>query len=312
MANICPKSDNGGLTYNISADDIQSIFKTYPEVKVKYLQNVPHKMSDNDFWTKFTQSFYLRRDQISASAGDIFADCSIKDDQELREKAFKALEDPLVGFDIQKELAKEDGYGLTDFLGNKSTLANQNLIKRYNYYSMRVLTSMEENMQGGKKEAAKTKEPVPKKKIRLNEEIEDLKDDDANKKQVALNLTHIDRYFYAPKIHETKINKIDDILKNLDIKDSCKETLNMLNDWNLNVKKISNASLAIGILVELSPGSKLMQSNGIRNLKDEIPKVNQDEMKTIYLCCFEMLKNFHRAFPPKNTEQELRVNSKLY
>jgi transcription initiation factor TFIIH subunit 1 len=307
MANICPKSDGGGLVYNISYDDIQSIFKTYPEVKVKYLQNVPQRMSETDFWTKFFQSYYFRRDQISASAGDIFAECSIKDDQELRKKAFKALEDPLVSFDVNKELTKEDGYGLTDFIGNKSTLANQNLIKRYNYYSMRVLSSMEENAQGGKKETAKANETVPKKKIRLNEEIEDLKEDEANKKQVALNLTHIDRYFYAPKVHENKINKIENILKNQDIKVLCEKTLDMLNNWNLNVSKISNTSLAIGILVELSPGSKLMQSNGIRNLKDEIPKVNQDEIKTIYLCCCEMLKNFHRAFPTKNTEQELRV-----
>lgn len=38
------------------------------------------------------------------------------------------------------------GFGLTDFMSNKPTnISNQNLIKRYNYYSMRVLNSMEEN-----------------------------------------------------------------------------------------------------------------------------------------------------------------------
>jgi hypothetical protein len=39
------------------------------------------------------------------------------------------------------------GFGLTDFLSNKSgNISNRNLIKRYNYYSMRVLNSMEETI----------------------------------------------------------------------------------------------------------------------------------------------------------------------
>jgi len=33
------------------------------------------------------------------------------------------------------------------------------------------------------------------------------------------------------------------------------------------VIKITNSSMAIAILVELSPGSQLMQTNGIQNLK---------------------------------------------
>ena len=33
----------------------------------------------------------------------------------------------------------------------------------------------------------------------------------------------------------------------------------------------------------MSPGSQLMQSNGVRNIKDEIPKLNQDELKNLYL-----------------------------
>ena len=80
MSHICPKSDgSNGLVYNISYDDIQSIFKTYPIVKLKYIQNVPNKMSEKDFWTKFFQSYYFLKDQIN-STNDLFADCSIRDD----------------------------------------------------------------------------------------------------------------------------------------------------------------------------------------------------------------------------------------
>ena len=75
----------------------------------------------------------------------------------------------------------------------------------------------------------------------------------------------------------------------------------------LRFPQISNPTLAVNILVELSPGSELMQSNNVQNLKDVIPKPNQEELKTIYISSCEMLKKFHAMFPPKNTEQELKV-----
>lgn len=44
---LSPKSDGtNGLVYNITTDDIESIFKTYPEVKNKFVQNVPIKLTE--------------------------------------------------------------------------------------------------------------------------------------------------------------------------------------------------------------------------------------------------------------------------
>ena len=104
-----PKSDGtNGLVFNITLDDIQSIFKTYPAVKIKYAQNVPHKMSEKDFWTKFFQSYYFRRDQINTNASDLFADCAAKDEEEFRKKAEKNLADPVAIVDSQKDLLPED------------------------------------------------------------------------------------------------------------------------------------------------------------------------------------------------------------
>ena len=71
MSHISPKSDGAnGLVYHISFDDIQSIFKCYPAVKSKYTANVPHKMSEKEFWAKFFQSYYFRRDQINTTTTD--------------------------------------------------------------------------------------------------------------------------------------------------------------------------------------------------------------------------------------------------
>jgi hypothetical protein len=80
MANICPKSDGSNMICDLSAENISSIFKIYPSVKQKFAQNVPHKMKDEEFWTKFFQSYYYRRDQIHSLSNDIFSDCALKDD----------------------------------------------------------------------------------------------------------------------------------------------------------------------------------------------------------------------------------------
>ncbi len=44
-------------------------------------------------------------------------------------------------------------------------------------------------------------------------------------------------------------------------------------------------------------------------IKDEIPKVNQEEIRAQYTTATEMLKSFHTMFPPKNAEQELKFTS---
>lgn len=109
MANICPKSDGtNGLVYNLSYDDKESILKTYPSVKIKYNQNVPSRMSEQDFWTKFFQSFYFRKDQINLATDDIFKDCALKLDEELKSKAIQILTEPVDLIDSQKVLSSED------------------------------------------------------------------------------------------------------------------------------------------------------------------------------------------------------------
>lgn len=313
MSHIAPKSDGAnGLVYHISFDDIQSIFKTYPAVKQKYTQYVPHKMSEKDFWAKFFQSYYFMRDQINTNSTDLFADCAIKENEEIRKKIMKNIVDPADIVESRSEIEKEDGYGLNDFVSNKSTnLSNQNLIKRYNYYSMRVLNSMDElssKTVDPKIRRDKLTHDTEAKKMRLMEEIEDLKSYHPHDlKGAKLSLKHVDRYFQGLKSNGNKTSTSDLALKAQDPKFLCQRTLNEVFEWKMDVKKIVSPSTAISILVDLSPGSQLMQSNGIQKLKDEIPTRNQEEAKALYISSCEMLRHFWLCFPPKNEQLEHKL-----
>ncbi len=43
---------------------MESIFKTYPAVRKRHLEHVPHQMTEQEFWTKFFQSHYFHRDRV--------------------------------------------------------------------------------------------------------------------------------------------------------------------------------------------------------------------------------------------------------
>lgn len=97
LADIKPQTDGcNGFRYNLTGDIIECIFKTYPAVKRKHGENVPAKMPESEFWTKFFQSHYFHRDRIAGATRDLFAECGRIDDQALKADVAKGAGDPLL------------------------------------------------------------------------------------------------------------------------------------------------------------------------------------------------------------------------
>ena len=102
---ISPADGCNGIRYNINNDIVEAIFRTYPAVKRKHFENVPHKMTESEFWTRFFQSHYYHRDRVfagassssgSSSKSDFFADCARHDETTMSEAARLGVDDPFV------------------------------------------------------------------------------------------------------------------------------------------------------------------------------------------------------------------------
>lgn len=64
-------------------------------VKEKYCENVPHNLTEKEFWTRFFQSHYFHRDRINTGTQDIFSECAKQDE---KGRSFKAFPDANLTF----------------------------------------------------------------------------------------------------------------------------------------------------------------------------------------------------------------------
>ncbi|KAJ3330545.1 hypothetical protein HDU91_003549, partial [Kappamyces sp. JEL0680] len=79
LADIKPTDEDNstGIKFTLNPDIIHSIFTQYPGVHAAYLDYVPDKLSEKDFWTKYFTSKYFHRNRGSqtkqSQEKDIFA-----------------------------------------------------------------------------------------------------------------------------------------------------------------------------------------------------------------------------------------------
>ncbi|XP_013414327.1 general transcription factor IIH subunit 1 [Lingula anatina] len=342
LADIKPQADGcNGLRYNLTADIVESIFRTYPAVKMKHAENVPDKISENDFWTRFFQSHYFHRDRINISNKDLFSECAKKDEEDIQQEIQEKINDPLLDLTQMADSTLGEGYGSTrDDTQIATNPSNLSLIRRFNHHSTMVLKACDKKTQpsssssslssskssqgaatngssssiaahlmiNGDSNGASEKEgdlslPPSSKKAKLKEKIhlDDL-EEEGDSSGPALNLAKMERYLHGPTpITTSQYHTSEDMIQ------ASFNTQMQVKHWIPNLTQVMTSSSAVSILGEISPGGALMQGTSQQQLDQMVPAEIQQELRSLYLALCELLRHFWSCFPTTTKALEEKV-----
>uniref|UniRef100_A0A2K6DSU8 BSD domain-containing protein n=1 Tax=Macaca nemestrina TaxID=9545 RepID=A0A2K6DSU8_MACNE len=203
LADVWPQTHScNALRYNLTSDIIEVIFRTYPAVKIKCAENVPHNTTEKGFWTRFFQSHYFHRDRLNTGSNDLFAEYAKIDGKRIKTVVSLGVKNPLLDLTALGDKSLDEGYGISSVpsaSNSKSIKENSNVaIKRFNHQSAMVqaagLRKQEPSSMDGNPGDADCFQPVVKRaKLQESIEYEDLGKNNFVKMN-ALNLKKLDRY----------------------------------------------------------------------------------------------------------------------
>ncbi|XP_063863840.1 general transcription factor IIH subunit 1-like isoform X2 [Scylla paramamosain] len=216
LADIKPQTDgsNGKVQYNLTPEIMSSVFKTYPAVKKKHGEYVPHRMTESEFWTLFFQSHYYSVHTTSRTE-NVFSECSKYDDREWNRDVNSTQSDPLNNLnDIyeEKQLAVEDELRVGGAKAGSNAI-HALMIKRFNQHNLNIIkaqTNLEKeklldeiaaknpnNVPNGEVSQEVTQPKTKKAKLEEKRTIDDL--ENSNKTEVSsLTIHQRDRYLTGP------------------------------------------------------------------------------------------------------------------
>uniref|UniRef100_A0A669CSH1 General transcription factor IIH subunit 1 n=3 Tax=Oreochromis TaxID=8139 RepID=A0A669CSH1_ORENI len=329
LADIRPQTDGcNGLRYNLTADIIESIFRTYPAVKQKYSENVPHNLTEKEFWTRFFQSHYFHRDRINTGTQDIFSECAKQDEKGLKSLVTQGVKNPLVDLQSLEDKTLDEGYGIcttqpSTSNANKSVKDSSNsaIIKRFNHHSAMVLAAGSRRGELASDQASETSSTdgnsrdsdffqPPVKKVKLQEaiEFEDLQREN-RPKTVPLNLKKSDRYAHGPvPLQSQQYTTSQDIINSVNY------IRHEMANYKPSLTQVLSSTAATSAIAALSPGGVLMQGGAQQAINQMVPTEVQGELKHLYVAAGELLRHFWSCFPvntPFLEEKVIKMKSNL-
>ncbi|XP_048886445.1 general transcription factor IIH subunit 1 [Brienomyrus brachyistius] len=326
LADIRPQTDGcNGLRYNLTSDIIESIFRTYPAVKQKYAENVPHNLTEKEFWTRFFQSHYFHRDRISTGLQDLFSECAKQDEKGLKSMVVQGVKNPLVDLLSLEDKTLDEGYGPAPSTSSTSKSVKENsnsaIIKRFNHHSAMVLaaglrkqdpfsdqTSETSSTDGNSRDSDLFQPPIKKVKLQEAIEYEDLQRGNGQK-TVALNLKKSDRYSHGPvPIQNQHYSTSQDIINSVSI------IQHEMASYKPSLTQVMSNSTASSAIIALSPGGVLMQAGTQQAINQMVPSEVQSELKHLYVAAGELLRHFWSCFPvntPFLEEKVMKMRSNL-
>ncbi|NXH17169.1 TF2H1 factor, partial [Bucco capensis] len=328
LADVRPQTDGcNGLRYNLTLDIIESIFRTYPAVKMKHEENVPHNMSEREFWTRFFQSHYFHRDRINTGSKDLFAECAKLDEKRLKTMVSQGVKNPLLDLTALEDNTLDEGCGVASVAStsNASKSARESsvaaIIKRFNHHSAMVLAaglkkqeaqndhySETSSTDGNSRDSDVFQPPVKKVKLQEAIEYEDLTKNNGIK-TVALNLKKSERYYHGPTPIQSQ-----QYATSQDIINSFNSIRQEMEAYVPKLTQVLSSGDAASTIAALSPGGALMQGGTQQAINQMVPNDIQTELKHLYVAVGELLRHFWSCFPvntPFLEEKVVKMRSNL-
>ncbi|NWS40347.1 TF2H1 factor, partial [Probosciger aterrimus] len=326
LADVRPQTDGcNGLRYNLTSDIIESIFRTYPAVKMKYAENVPHNMTEKEFWTRFFQSHYFHRDRLNTGSKDLFTECAKLDEKGLKAMVSQGVKNPLIDLTALDDYTLDEEYVASmASTSNASKSARESsttaIIKRFNHHSAMVLAaglrkqeaqndhySETSSTDGNSRDSDFFQPPIKKVKLQEAIEYEDLSKNNSIK-AIALNLKS-DRYYHGPTPIQSQ-----QYATSQDIINSFNSIRQEMEAYVPKLTQVLSSADAASTIAALSPGGALMQGGTQQAINQMVPNDIQSELKHLYVAVGELLRHFWSCFPvntPFLEEKVVKMKSNL-
>ncbi|XP_062484147.1 general transcription factor IIH subunit 1 isoform X1 [Pezoporus occidentalis] len=326
LADVRPQADGcNGLRYNLTSDIIESIFRTYPAVKMKYAENVPHNMTEKEFWTRFFQSHYFHRDRLNTGSKDLFTECAKMDEKGLKAMVSQGVKNPLIDLTALDDYTLDEEYVASmASTSNASKSARESsttaIIKRFNHHSAMVLAaglrkqeaqndhySETSSTDGNSRDSDFFQPPIKKVKLQEAIEYEDLSKNNSIK-TIALNLKS-DRYYHGPTPIQSQ-----QYATSQDIINSFNSIRQEMEAYVPKLTQVLSSADAASTIAALSPGGALMQGGTQQAINQMVPNDIQSELKHLYVAVGELLRHFWSCFPvntPFLEEKVVKMKSNL-
>ncbi|NXU03992.1 TF2H1 factor, partial [Buphagus erythrorhynchus] len=320
LADVRPQTDGcNGLRYNLTSDIIESIFRTYPAVKMKYAENVPHNMTEREFWTRFFH-YSICLDTFFHYFLNFFH-------TGLKAMVSQGVKNPLIDLTALEDKTLDEGYGVASVAStsnaSKSARESSNaaIIKRFNHHSAMVLAaglrkqeaqndhySETSSTDGNSRDSDFFQPPLKKVKLQEAIEYEDLSKNNSVK-TIALNLKKSDRYYHGPTpIQSQQYATSQDIINSFN---SIKQEM---ESYVPRLTQVLSSGDAASTIAVLSPGGALMQGGTQQAINQMVPNDIQSELKHLYVAVGELLRHFWSCFPvntPFLEEKVVKMRSNL-
>lgn len=308
LVNVKPQTDGcNAIKYNLTADTIECIFRTYPAVKQKHLEHVPHKLSESEFWVKFFQSHYFHKDRMNTGTKDLFSECAKQDDQELK-REFSSVGQSEVNLESFDNTVGNEGYGVESLEAviGSNNVVSENLIKRFNHHSIMVLKATRNNNNLPDVENGTSRKRVRLVKENESDELSITETKKSN--QSNINLSKVEKMINGVKNPKSKVRNLHAILhKANSVRD--KVCYDILHYRKPPGSTYLSPSAAVSALGELTPGGLLM--NGLvedsQSLAQLVPVDIEKEFRGLYLTICELLRHFWACFPPTTPALEEKL-----